>query len=162
MAQTAKKTTAKRTTAATKTTKTAPAFTAEEREAMKERAQEVKAARRKGGGGKEDDERAMMAKIAELSASDRDMAERLHEAITASAPGLSPKLWYGMPGYAKDGKVLCFFQPADKFKSRYSTFGFNDGAKLDDGNVWPTAFALAKLTDADVKKIAALVKQAAS
>jgi uncharacterized protein YdhG (YjbR/CyaY superfamily) len=157
MAQTAKKTTAKKTTAK----KTAPAFTAEEREAMKDRAEEVKAARR-GGGGKEADERAMMAKIAELSPSDRDMAERLHEAITASAPGLSPKLWYGMPGYAKDGKVLCFFQPADKFKSRYSTFGFNDGAKLDDGNVWPTAFALARLTDADVKKIAALVKQAAS
>ena len=133
MAQTAKKTTAKKTTAKKATAKkTAPAFTAEEREAMKDRAEEVKAARR--GGGKEDDERAMMAKIAELSPSDRDMAERLHEAITASAPGLSPKLWYGMPGYAKDGKVLCFFQPADKFKSRYSTFGFNDGAKLDDGN----------------------------
>ncbi len=156
MAQTTKKTTAKRTTAK----KTAPAFTAEEREAMKDRAEEVKAARR--GGGKEADEATMMAKIAELSPSDREMAERLHEAITASAPGLSPKLWYGMPGYAKDGKVLCFFQPADKFKSRYSTFGFNDGANLDDGNVWPTAFALAKLTDADVKKIAALVKQAAS
>ena len=156
MAQTAKKTTAKKTTAK----KTAPAFTAEEREAMKDRAEEVKAARRSGG--KEDDERAMMAKIAELSPSDRDMAERLHKAITASAPSLAPKLWYGMPGYAKDGKVLCFFQPADKFKSRYSTFGFNDGANLDDGNVWPTAFALAKLTDADVKKIAALVKQAAS
>jgi uncharacterized protein YdhG (YjbR/CyaY superfamily) len=156
MAQTTKKTTAQKRT----TKKTAPAFTAEERDAMKDRAQEVRATRR--GGGKEDDEQAMMAKIAELTPSDRDMAERLHKAITASAPGLSPKLWYGMPGYAKDGKVLCFFQPADKFKSRYSTFGFNDGAKLDDGNVWPTAFALAKLTDADVKKIAALVKQAAS
>ena len=156
MAQTTKKTTAQKRT----TKKTAPAFTAEERDAMKDRAQEVRATRR--GGGKEDDEQAMMAKIAELTPTDRDMAERLHAAITASAPGLSPKLWYGMPGYAKDGKVLCFFQPADKFKSRYSTFGFNDGAKLDDGNVWPTAFALAKLTDADVKKIAALVKQAAS
>jgi uncharacterized protein YdhG (YjbR/CyaY superfamily) len=159
MAQTAKKATTKRTTAATKT---APAFTAEEREAMKERAQEVRAARRRGAGGKEDDEQAMLAKIAELSASDRDMAERLHEAITASAPGLSPKLWYGMPGYAKDGKVLCFFQPADKFKSRYATFGFNDGANLDDGNVWPVAFALTKLTAADVKTIAGLVKRAAS
>ena len=159
MAQTAKKTTAKRTATAAK--KTAPAFTAEEREAMKERAQEVKASRRSGGG-KEDDEKAMMAKIAELSAADRDMAERLHEAITASVPGLSPKLWYGMPGYAKDGKVLCFFQPADKFKSRYATFGFNDSANLDDGTVWPVAFALTKLTAADVTKIAALVKRAAS
>jgi uncharacterized protein YdhG (YjbR/CyaY superfamily) len=158
MAQTAKKTTTKRTTPAAKT---APAFSAEEREAMKERVEEVKAARRRGGG-KEDDEQAMLAKIAELSASDRDMAERLHEAITASAPGLSPKLWYGMPGYAKDGKVLCFFQPADKFKSRYATFGFNDSANLDDGNVWPVAFALAKLTATDVKTIAALVKRAAS
>ena len=156
MAQTAKKTTAKKTTAK----KTAPAFTAEEREAMKDRAEEVKAARRSGG--KEDDERAMMAKIAELSPSDRDMAERLHEAITASAPGLSPKLWYGMPGYAKDGKVLCFFQPADKFGTRYSTFGFNDSAHLDDGTMWPTAYALTELTAANETKIAELVKRAAS
>jgi len=160
MAQTAKKTTAKKTAKKATAKKTAPAFTAEEREAMKDRAEEVKAARR--GGGKEEDEKAMMAKIAELTPSDRDMAERLHKAITASAPELSPKLWYGMPGYAKEGKILCFFQPADKFKSRYSTLGFNDVANLDDGNVWPTAFALAKLTDADVKWIAALVKQAAS
>ena len=154
MAQTAKKTTAKRNAAK----KTAPAFTAEEREAMKDRAEEVKAARR--GGGKEDDERAMMAKIAELSPSDRDMAERLHEAITASAPGLSPKLWYGMPGYAKDGKVLCFFQPASKFKVRYSTFGFQPDATLDDGQLWPIAFALTELTADAERRIVELVKKA--
>ena len=104
----------------------------------------------------------MLAKIAEMPEPDRAMAERLHAIIRASAPALSPKTWYGMPAYTKDGKVVCFFQSADKFKSRYATFGFNDDANLDEGNMWPTSFALTKLTAADEKKIAALVKKAAS
>jgi len=132
-------------------------FTAEERAAMKERAQELKAEARKADG-----ESALLAKIAEMKGSDRAMAERLHGIVKASAPGLSPKTWYGMPAYAKDGKVVCFFQSAAKFNSRYATFGFSDQANLDAGAMWPTSFALTELTAADEKKIAALVKKAVS
>ena len=134
-------------------------FTDEERDAMKERAKELKAAAR---GAKPDNETALLEKIAELPESDRAIAERLHAIITASAPELSPKLWYGMPAYAKDGKVVCFFQNAGKFKARYNTFGFNDSANLDDGDLWPTAFALTKLTPAVEKQIIALVRKAVS
>jgi uncharacterized protein YdhG (YjbR/CyaY superfamily) len=141
-----------------KTAKTYEGFTDEERGAMKERAKELKAAA--GRAAKADEESAVLAKIAELPASDRAMAERLHAVITASAPALSPKLWYGMPGYAKDGKVVCFFQSADKFKTRYATIGFNDSANLDDGAMWPTAFALTEVTAAVEARIAALVKRA--
>src|SRR6184192_2695381 len=130
-------------------------FTNEEQGAMRERVQELKA-------DKADGESAVLAKIGEMPAADRALGERLHAIIKASAPNLSPKLWYGMPAYAKDGKIVCFFQPAKKFKTRYSTLGFNDPAHLDDGNVWPTAFALMKLTSADEAKIGALVKKAAS
>jgi uncharacterized protein YdhG (YjbR/CyaY superfamily) len=138
-------------------------FTEEERGAMKERAKELKAAARRGQGGKKaDEESAVLAKIAEMPAPDRVMAERLHAVIKASAPSLSPKLWYGMPGYAKDGKVVCFFQAAQKFNSRYATFGFNDTANLDEGAMWPTAFALTELTAADEARIGALVKKALS
>jgi uncharacterized protein YdhG (YjbR/CyaY superfamily) len=139
------------------TGKTREGFTDEERGAMKERAKELKAA-----AGKEDAERDVLAKIAEMRESDRAMAERIHAVIKASAPALAPRLWYGMPAYAKDGKVVCFFQPAQKFKTRYATFGFNDPAKLDDGAMWPTAFALTKLTADDEKKVGALVKKAVS
>jgi len=138
-------------------------FTDEERGAMKERAKELKAAARRGPSGKKaDEESAVVAKIAEMTESDRAMAERLHAVITSSAPDLSPKLWYGMPAYAKDGKVVCFFQSAQKFKARYATFGFNDAANLDEGAMWPTAFALTELTAADEERIAALVKKAVS
>ena len=138
-------------------------FTDEERGAMKERAKELKAAARRGPRGKKaDEESAVLAKIAEMPESDRAMAERLHAVIKASAPALSPKLWYGMPAYAKDGKVVCFFQSAQKFNSRYATFGFNDAANLDDGAMWPTAFALKELTAADEARIAAIVKKAVS
>jgi uncharacterized protein YdhG (YjbR/CyaY superfamily) len=134
-------------------------FTDEERGAMKERAREMKSAARRGGK-KADEEGAVLAKIAEMAGSDRVMAERLHAVVTANAPGLSPKLWYGMPAYAKDGKVVCFFQPAQKFKTRYATLGFNDTAALDDGAMWPTAFALTELT-ADVEaRISELVAKA--
>ena len=143
---------AKRTTATRTTSK---GFTAEERAAMKERARELKAA-----ANEEDAERALLAKIAEMPKPDRDMGKRFHAIVRASAPALSPRLWYGMPAYTKEGKVVCFFQSADKFKSRYATFGFNDDANLDDGNMWPTSFALTKLTAAEEKKIAALVKRA--
>ena len=132
-------------------------FSDEERAAMKERAQELKAAARKADG-----ESAVLAKIAEMPASDRAMAKRLHAIIKASAPTLSPKTWYGMPAYAKDGKVVCFFQSAQKFKSRYATLGFSDKANLDEGAMWPTDFALKELTAAEEKKIAALVKKAVS
>ena len=132
-------------------------FTAEERAAMKERAKELKAEAAKADG-----ESALLAKIAEMQGSDRAMAKRLHAIITASAPALSPKTWYGMPAYARDGKVVCFFQSAHRFKSRYATFGFNDSANLDEGAMWPTSFALKELTAADEAKIAALVKKAAS
>ena len=124
---------------------------------MRERAKELKAAARGA-----EAERDVLAKIAEMPKADRVMAERLHAIVKASAPGLSPKTWYGMPAYAKDGKVVCFFQSAHKFKSRYATFGFNDTANLDKGAMWPTAFALTELTPAEEKKIAALVKKAAS
>jgi uncharacterized protein YdhG (YjbR/CyaY superfamily) len=137
--------------------KASKGFTAEERAAMRERAQELKAEARR-----EDGERALLAKIAEMPARDRAMAKRLHATIKASAPGLSPKTWYGMPAYAKGDKVVCFFQSADKFKSRYATFGFSDKANLDEGHMWPTAFALKELTAADEARIGALVKKAVS
>ena len=130
-------------------------FTAEERAAMKERVQELKA-------GKGDGESAVLAKIATMKEPDRDMGKRLHALIKASAPALSPRLWYGMPAYAKDGKVVCFFQSAQKFKTRYSTFGFSDKANLDEGHLWPTAFALKQLTAAEEARIGALVKKAVS
>jgi uncharacterized protein YdhG (YjbR/CyaY superfamily) len=128
-------------------------FTKEERAAMRERAKELKSA---GG------ESEVLAKIAEMPKSDRAMAERVHAIVKASAPALSPKTWYGMPAYAKDGKVVCFFQGAHKFKSRYATFGFNDSANLDEGAMWPVAFALTELTAADEARIGALVEKAAS
>ena len=136
-------------------------FTAEERAAMRERARELKAAARPRAG-KADGETDLLAKIAEMPASDRAMAERIHAIVKASAPDLSPKTWYGMPAYAKGGKVVCFFQSADKFKSRYATFGFSDEANLDVGAMWPTSFALKELTAADEARIGALVKKAAS
>jgi uncharacterized protein YdhG (YjbR/CyaY superfamily) len=132
-------------------------LTDEERAAMKERTRELKAEARAG---KADGEAAVLAKIAELPQPDRAMAERLHAVVTASAPTLAPKTWYGMPAYAKDGKVVCFFQAADKFKSRYATFGFDVAANLDDGAMWPVAFALTALTAAEEARIAALVRQA--
>ena len=136
-------------------------FTDEERAAMRERAQELRAAARRGPrAGKASEESAVLAKIAAMPAPDRAMGERLHAIIKASAPALSPRLWYGMPAYAKDGKVLCFFQSADKFKSRYATFGFSDKAALDEGHMWPTAFALKELTAAEEARIGALVKKA--
>jgi len=134
-------------------------FTDEERAAMKEHAQELKAASRRGGA---DDESAVLAKIAEMPEPDRVKAERLHAIVKASAPALAPRTWYGMPAYAKDGKVVCFFQSAQKFKTRYATFGFSDKANLDDGDMWPIAFALKDLTDAEEARIAALVKAAVS
>jgi uncharacterized protein YdhG (YjbR/CyaY superfamily) len=149
--------TQKRTTRTTATRTSSAALTAEERAAMKELVQERKAAARG-----EDGESAVLAKIAEMPEPDRAMAERLHALVKASAPSLSPKTWYGMPAYAKDGKVVCFFQSAAKFKARHATFGFSDKANLDDGNMWPTYFALKELTSAEEKKIARLVKKAAS
>lgn len=141
-------------------TEAAKAFTAEEQDAMKERAAEMKSARAKGG--KADGETDLLAKIAEMSEPDRTMAERIHAIVKASAPELSSKTWYGMPAYTtKEGKVVCFFQNATKFKTRYATLGFSEGAKLDDGNMWPNAFALVKLAAADEARIAALVKKAA-
>ncbi len=145
---------AKSTTAIGKASK---GFTDEERAAMRERAQELKA-----GAGKAGEESAVLAKIAVMQAPDRTMGERLHAIIKASAPELSPKLWYGMPAYAKDGKVVCFFQDARKFKTRYATLGFSDKAALDEGHMWPTAFALKELTAADEARIGALVKKAVS
>jgi uncharacterized protein YdhG (YjbR/CyaY superfamily) len=132
-------------------------FTDDERAAMQERARELKAAAR----GKGDGEGEVLAKIAEMTPADRAMAERLHAIVKAAAPALSPKTWYGMPAWARDGEVVCFFQSAQKFKARYATFGFSDKAKLDDGRMWPTAFALKELTPADEERIAALVKKAA-
>jgi hypothetical protein len=130
---------------------------------MKERAQELKAEARRGPRAKKaDGESDVLAKIAKMSGPDRAMAKRLHAIIKTSAPALSPKTWYGMPAYAKDGKVVCFFQSAQKFKSRYATFGFSDKANLDEGTVWPVAFALKELTAADEARIAALVKKAVS
>jgi uncharacterized protein YdhG (YjbR/CyaY superfamily) len=145
------------------TGKTFEGLTDEERAAMKERTKELKAEARRGPrAGKADGERAVLAKLAEMPESDRAMGERLHAIIRASAPDLTPKTWYGMPAYAKDGKVVCFFQPAQKFKSRYATFGFNDSANLDEGAMWPTAFALTELTAADEARIGELVKKAVS
>lgn len=137
--------------------KASKGFTAEERAAMKERSQELKAEARKADGDK-----AVLEKIAEMPASDRAMATRIHAVVKDSAPVLSPKTWYGMPAYAKDGKVVCFFQSADKFKSRYATLGFSDEASLDDGAMWPTSFALKELTSAGEAKIGKLVKKAVS
>ncbi len=142
-------------------TTTATGFTDEERAAMKERAQELKAAAR-ANRDKADGESAVLAKIAELPEPDRAMGQRLHAIVTASAPALSPRLWYGMPAYAKDGTVVCFFTSADKFKSRYATFGFNASANLDEGAMWPTSFALKELTTAEEARIGALVKKAVS
>ena len=138
-------------------------FTDEERAAMRERAQELKAEERhRPRAGKADQEGAVLAKIAEMQGPDRAMAKRLHAIIKASAPALSPRTWYGMPAYAKDGKVVCFFQSAEKFKSRYATFGFSDAANLDEGTMWPTSFALKELTAAEEARIGALVKKAVS
>ena len=150
--------------AATSTTgKASTGFTDEERAAMRERAQELKADVRRGPRArKADGESDVLAKIAEMPEPDRAMAERLHAIIKASAPALSPKTWYGMPAYAKDGKVVCFFQSAQKFKTRYATFGFLHEANLDEGAMWPTAFALTELTAADEARIGALVKKAVS
>jgi uncharacterized protein YdhG (YjbR/CyaY superfamily) len=152
---------AKRTTA---TNKKSNGFTDEERAAMKERAQELKAEARRGRGkkGKADGERDVLAKIAEMKGSDRAMAKRLHAIIKETAPELTPRTWYGMPAYAKEGKVVCYFTAASKFKERYATFGFNASANLDEGNMWPTSFALKELTPAEEKRIAALVKKAVS
>ena len=152
-----RKKTTKRTTAAKKSS----GFTEAERAAMKERAREVKAEARRGAQ-KAAGESDVLAKIAEMRGPDRAMAERLHAIIKAAAPDLSPRTWYGMPAYAKDGKVVCFFQSAQKFNSRYATFGFSDTAKLDEGAMWPTSYALTELTPAEEKKIAALVKTAVS
>jgi uncharacterized protein YdhG (YjbR/CyaY superfamily) len=147
----------------TATDKTSEGFSDEERAAIKARAKELKADARRGPrGDKSDGERAVLAKIAEMPEPDRAMGERLHAIIKASAPALSPRLWYGMPAYAKDGKVVCFFQGAHKFKSRYATFGFDDKANLDEGTMWPTSFALMELTAADEARIGSLVKKAAS
>jgi uncharacterized protein YdhG (YjbR/CyaY superfamily) len=143
--------------------KTAEGFTDEERAAMKERVQEQRAAARRGPrAGKADGESDVLAKIAEMPGPDRVMAERLHAIIKATAPDLSPRTWYGMPAYAKDGNVVCFFQSAQKFNSRYATLGFSDKANLDEGAMWPTAFALTELTAADEARIGALVKKAVS
>jgi uncharacterized protein YdhG (YjbR/CyaY superfamily) len=143
--------------------KASKAFTDEERAAMRERAQELSAAARRGPrAGKAGEESAVLAKIAAMPEPDRAMATRLHAIIKASAPGLSPKLWYGMPAYAKDGDVVCFFQGAQKFKTRYATLGFSDKATLDEGHMWPTAFALNELTAADEARIGALLKKAMS
>ena len=153
-AKKATKKSAKRTTARGKAAK---GFTAEERAAMKERAQELKAERLGAEG-----ESEVLAAIAKMPEPDRTMAKRLHAVIKVGAPDLAPKTWYGMPAYAKNGKVVCFFRDAHKFKERYAMFGFNDPANLDDGSMWPVAFALTKLTKADEARIAALVKQAVS
>ena len=141
--------------------KTSGAFTDEERAAMKERAREERATARRGPrAAKADGESDVLAKIAEMPAPDRVLGERLHAIITASASALAPKLWYGMPAYAKDGKIVCFFQPAHKFKTRYATFGFNDSANLDEGALWPVAFALKELSAAEEARISELVKKA--
>jgi uncharacterized protein YdhG (YjbR/CyaY superfamily) len=153
----AKKGTQKSAKSTTARGKASKGFSAEERAAMKERAQELKAEANKADG-----EAALLAKIAEMQGPDRAMAKRLHAIIKASAPALSPKTWYGMPAYANDGKVVCYFQSAQKFNSRYATFGFSDEASLDEGAMWPTSFALKKLTAAEEEMISALVKKATS
>jgi len=151
----ADKNTTKKTPGSAKRTTGNTGFTADERAAMKERARELKAEAAKADG-----ESEVLAKIAEMPKADRVMAERIHAIVAAIAPDLSPKTWYGMPAYARDGKIVCFFKSADKFKTRYATFGFEETATLDDGAMWPTSYALTKLTPADEKKIAALVKKA--
>ena len=151
------KATQKSAKSSTATKKRYEGFTDEEKDAMKDRVEEQKVASRKADG-----ESEVLAKIAEMREPDRAMARRLHAIIKTSAPALSPRTWYGMPAYAKDGKVLCFFQSAQKFKTRYATFGFNDAAKLDEGAMWPVAFALTKLTADDEARIGALVKKAVS
>jgi uncharacterized protein YdhG (YjbR/CyaY superfamily) len=158
--QTTKK--AARKPAKSTTRKASTGFTAEEKAAMRERAKEVKAAGRRPSGAKEDGEADVLAKIAEMGDEDRAMAGRVHEVIKASAPGLTVRTWYGMPAYAKDGNVICFFKNAGKFKSRYSTLGFSDKANLDDGAMWPTDFAVKKLTRDVEARISELVKQAVS
>jgi uncharacterized protein YdhG (YjbR/CyaY superfamily) len=145
----------------TATNKKSKGLTAEERAAMKERLRELKAEERTSKN-KAAGESDLLAKIDEMPGPDRAMAERIHEIVTASAPDLWPRTWYGMPAYAKEGKVVCFFTPASKFKERYATFGFNATANLDEGTMWPTSFALKELTAADEKRIAALVKRAVS
>jgi uncharacterized protein YdhG (YjbR/CyaY superfamily) len=146
----------------TKTSKPAEGFTAEEKAAMKARAQEMKAEAR-AGKNRAEGEKAILAAIAQMKEPDRSMAKRIHEIVTATAPDLMPKTWYGMPAYADaDGKVICFFQAAGKFKVRYATFGFQPDAKLDEGNMWAASFALIKLTAAEETKIASLVKKAVS
>ena len=157
----AKKDTQKSAKTTTATGKKSKGFTDEERAAMKERAKELKAEAR-ANKDRAEGESAVLAKIAEMPEPDRAMAKRLHAIIKASAPALSPRTWYGMPAYAKDGKVVCFFQSAHKFKSRYATFGFNDAANLDEGAMWPTSFALKELTAAEEARIVALVKKAVS
>jgi hypothetical protein len=158
-----KKRTQKSAKSATAPGKKYKGFTEEERGAMKERIQELKAEASRGSrADKADGESAVLAKIAEMPEPDRTMGKRLHAVIKASAPTLSPRLWYGMPAYAKDGKVVCFFQSAQKFKTRYSAFGFSDEANLDEGAMWPTAFALKELTAAEEARIGALVKKAVS
>jgi uncharacterized protein YdhG (YjbR/CyaY superfamily) len=154
----AQKATQKSSKSTTATTKKSTGLSAQERAAMKERLKELKAEARKADG-----EKALLAKIAEMKGSDKAMAKRIHAIVTASAPTLSPKTWYGMPAYAnKDGKVVCFFQSGQKFEARYATFGFSDSANLDEGAMWPTAFALRELTPAEEERIVALVKQAVS
>ena len=140
----------------TKRTGSTKGFTAEERAAMKERARELKAEAAKADG-----EKALLEKVAEMKGTDKAMAKRLHELITAAAPVLAPKTWYGMPAYARDDKIVCYFKSAEKFKQRYATFGFEEAANLDDGAMWPTSWALTELTAADEKKIVTLVKKAA-
>jgi uncharacterized protein YdhG (YjbR/CyaY superfamily) len=161
MSQPAKKGTQKSARSTTAVGKTSKRFTDEERAAMKERAQELKAEAR-ANKNKAEGESDVLAKIGEMAEPDRAMGKRLHAIIKASAPALSPRLWYGMPAYAKDGKVLCFFQSAQKFKTRYATLGFSDAANLDEGALWPVAFALKELTAAEEAKIGALVKKAVS
>ena len=161
----AKKSTRKSAKSTTASAKKSKGFTDEERSAMKERAQELKAEARRGPRAKKDKadgESDVLAKIAAMPEPDRAMSERLHAIIKANAPALLPRTWYGMPAYAKDGKVVCFFQSAQKFKTRYATFGFSDKANLDEGAMWPTSFALKGLTAAEEKKIGALVKKAVS
>ena len=157
----AEKNAAKKTTGSAKKTTATKGFTADERAAMKERARELKAEAR-ANQDREAGEADLLAKIAEMPKADRVLAERFHAIVTATAPDLMPKTWYGMPAYARDGKIVCFFKSADKFKSRYATIGFEESARLDDGTMWQTSFAVTKLTPADEKKIAALVKKAVS
>ena len=157
----AKKTTKKSAKTSGASGTSSKAFTDDERAAMKERARELKAEAR-AGADRAAGEKALLAKIAEMPAPDRAIAKRIHEIVTATAPDLVPKTWYGMPAYARDGKVVCFFQSADKFKSRYATVGFSDRANLDEGAMWPTSFALKELTAAEEARIVALVKKAVS